>query len=337
VNKLPKILITLGDPAGIGPEVIAKALGANLKGYDAKIAVIGNHAILKKAAQSIHCELNFKNFMTPNDFDSLLPGEFGIFDDGDLSLSTHPMGLISAKAGEASIRWVKEAAKLALDGSVDAIVTAPINKTSAHEAGYTEVGHMEIFQEMSNSPQVATMLMTNNLNVVHLTTHKPLSQAAQYLTIENIFAKILLTDSFFKKYNFGPPKIGVAAFNPHGGESGILGSEEIEAITPAIAKAQSEGIFVSGPIPADSIFTKAIEGEYEAVLAMYHDQGHIAVKVHGWEQSVTINLGLPFLRTSVDHGTAFDIAGKGIANPAGMISAINAAVRVASQNGLGVE
>ena len=337
MDRLTKIAITMGDPAGIGPEVVAKALAAYPEGYGARLVVVGNYLVMEKASKDIGSSLRLKKITTPDDFNQLLPTEYGIIDDGDSDLVNHPMGTVSATAGESSIRWVKDAAYLALEGSVDAIVTGPINKTSAHEAGYAEVGHMEIFQEMSKSAQVATMLMTTDLNVVHLTTHKPLSEAHFHLTIDNIFAKILLTHDFFEKYNFGPPRIGVAAYNPHGGESGILGSEEIESISPAIIKAQDIGILAFGPIPADSIFTKAIEGEFDVVLAMYHDQGHIAVKVHGWEQSVTINLGLPFLRTSVDHGTAFDIAGKGVANPAGMISAIKAAVRVSSQNGLGVE
>ena len=181
---------------------------------------------------------------------------------------------------------------------------------------------MELFQSMTSAHDVATMLLTPGLRVVPLTTHKSLRVACDYVTKENILAKIQLTAAFFANHGINDPRIGVAGLNPHAGDDGLIGNEEIDEIGPAVELAQSAGITATGPIPADTVFTQAISGSYDVVLAMYHDQGHIAVKLHDWERSVTVNLGLPFLRTSVDHGTAFDIAGQGMADATGMSSAI---------------
>ena len=334
VSTTPTIAITLGDPAGIGPEVVAKALNDPQLSSLGNLVVVGNVGVLEQALQAAGSALHAVAVTDPRQ--PAESGTVGVVDDGDGTLARITVGEVSAEAGGASVEWVLKAARLALDGAIDVIVTAPINKTSANLAGYEDVGHMELFQSLTEAPQVATMLLTTGLRVVHLTTHRSLRIACDYVTRENVLAKLRLTDDFFKQHNGGPARIGVAALNPHGGETGLLGREEIDAIGPAVEDAVAAGINAVGPIPADSIFTQAIDGAYDVVLAMYHDQGHIAIKVQGWEESVTMNLGLPFLRTSVDHGTAFDIAGKGIANPAGMLSAIRTAARVASGGGLGV-
>ena len=334
MSTKPTIAITLGDPAGIGPEVVAKALADPQLRALGNLVVVGNAGVLEQALRSAGTNLHAVAVGDPRQpagHDSV-----AVVDDGDEELSDIALGQVSAEAGGASVKWVLTAARLALAGAIDVIVTAPINKTSAHLAGYEDVGHMELFQSLTESPQVATMLLTTGLRVVHLTTHRSLRVACDEVTRANVLAKLQLTHDFFLQHNGGAPRIGVAALNPHGGETGLLGREEIDAIGPAVADAQTAGINAIGPIPADTVFIQAIDGAYDVVLAMYHDQGHIAIKVQGWEESVTMNLGLPFLRTSVDHGTAFDIAGKGIANPVGMASAIRAAARIVSGGGLGV-
>ena len=201
-------------------------------------------------------------------------------------------------------------------------------------AGYHEVGHMEIFQRQTNATEVATMLMARRLRVVHLTTHRSLRIACDYVTKENVLEKIKLTDKHFRLWGFPEPRIGVAALNPHSSDGGLLGDEEQQQIEPAVASARSLGINAIGPVPADTVFVQAIDGEYDVVLAMYHDQGHIPIKVHDWARSVSVNLGLPFTRTSVDHGTAYDIAGKGMADPVSMVEAIKTAVAVVSEGRL---
>ena len=201
-------------------------------------------------------------------------------------------------------------------------------------AGYQEIGHMELLQSMTGSTNVATMLMTGGLRVVHLTTHRSLRLACDAVTRENVLVKIRLTHDYFRQYGFPTPRIGVAALNPHASDGGLLGDEEATAIQPAVTDARAGAIDATGPVPADTVFHQAINGKYDAVLCMYHDQGHIPIKVYGFEHSVSVNLGLPLIRTSVDHGTAFDIAGQGIAQAVSMVEAIKLAAHLASGHGL---
>ena len=324
----PTIAITLGDPCGIGPEVVAKALTMPATQESCVPLVIGSQLVLEQAAVVAGVALK----TAPVSSTEFAPGEdaVAVLDPGPpLSLADLGPGTLSAAAGKASAEWVLTAGRLALEGNVDAMATAPINKTALRLAGHEEVGHMELLQRLTEAPHVAAMLMTPGLRVVHLTTHRSLRAACEAVTTANILATLRLTHTFFAAHGFPVARIGVAALNPHGGEEGLLGAEEIEVIAPAVQAARSEGIDATGPIPADSVFTQAIDGRYDVVLAMYHDQGHIAIKVHGWAESVTMNLGLPFIRTSVDHGTAFDIAGQGIADATGMAAAIRVAADLA--------
>jgi 4-hydroxythreonine-4-phosphate dehydrogenase len=243
-------------------------------------------------------------------------------------------GLVNASAGKASMEWVEMATHLCLDGAVHAMATAPLNKEAAAAGGYKEIGHTELIESITKAPQVATMLMSGTLRVVHLTTHKSLRNACDAVTRENVLAKLLLTHEYFRQWGFDRPRIGVAALNPHSSDGGLLGDEEATAIAPAVNEARAARIDATGPVPADTVFNQAIDGMYDAVLCMYHDQGHIPVKVHGFEESVSINLGFPLVRTSVDHGTAFDIAGKGIASAISMAEAIKLAAAIASGKGL---
>jgi len=217
---------------------------------------------------------------------------------------------------------------MALAREVRAIVTAPINKEATIQASYGDVGHLEFLARLTHATEYATMLVTGPLRVVHLTTHYSLKEACSLVTGERIVAKLRLIQDTFRQWGIALPRIGVAALNPHAGEGGLFGLEEIEQIMPAIKEARESGINARGPLPADSVFTRAIGGEFDVVLAMYHDQGHIPIKVYDFEKSVSIALGLPFIRTSVDHGTAFDIAGKGTANCRSMEEAIKKAVNL---------
>ena len=196
------------------------------------------------------------------------------------------------------------------------------------------MGHLEFLARLTNATEYAGMLVTGPLRVVHLTTHHSLIQACDLVTRERILARLKLTHHSFQQWGFEHPRIGVAALNPHGGEGGLFGTEEIEQIMPAVKEAQALGIDARGPFPADSIFHRAINGEFDVVIAMYHDQGHIAIKVHGFEKSVAVSLGLPFIRTSVDHGTAFDIAGKGTADPQSLEEAIKVAIGLSEEGAL---
>ena len=320
----PLIFITLGDPAGIGPEVTAKSLEEIGDTDEYHTVVIGSHDVFKKTLETCSINLKFnliKSIEELNKDNNLIHL---------LDLNNTPnelqMGKVDAKSGKASVEWVLKAGELASKTTNSAIVTAPINKEACTLAGYKDIGHMEIFQSQTNSKEVATMLVADNLRVVHLTTHRSLRIACDYVTKDNVYNKIKLTHDYFINCGFINPKIAVSALNPHASDGGILGDDEAKQISPAINDAKNDGINATGPIPADTVFNQAIDGKYDVVLAMYHDQGHIPIKVHNWEKSISVNLGLPFVRTSVDHGTAFDIAGKGIAHHASMTEAIRQAV-----------
>ena len=320
----PLIFITLGDPAGIGPEVTAKSLEEIGNTDDYHTVVIGSHDVFKKTLET--CSINLKFNLIKSIEELNKNNNLTHLLDLNNTPNELQMGKVDAKSGKASVEWVLKAGELASKTTNSAIVTAPINKEACTLAGYKDIGHMEIFQSQTNSKEVATMLVADNLRVVHLTTHRSLRIACDYVTKDNVYNKIKLTHDYFINCGFINPKIAVSALNPHASDGGILGDEEAKQISPAINDAKNDGINATGPIPADTVFNQAIDGKYHVVLAMYHDKGHIPIKVHNWEKSISVNLGLPFVRTSVDHGTAFDIAGKGIAHHASMTEAIRQAV-----------
>ncbi len=333
MKSTARIAITLGDPTGIGPEVVAKAISHGSGLLDIKPIIVGSVDILNRELDRLNSPL--KAQLIKNADQLLAANTIGVLSPyNNERLINLPYGEISSEAGEAAVTWATTAGQLALDGQVDAIATAPISKEAARLAGYEDFGHQEIYQNLAGSSRVLTMLVTKNLRVVHLTTHHSLAKSISYVTKDGIVEALTMTNMFLHSHGFDSPRIGVAALNPHGGEGGLIGREEIEYISPAVAEAFAQGIQVIGPIPADTVFGQAVEGQYDAVLAMYHDQGHIAVKMHNWVESLTLNIGLPFLRTSVDHGTAFNIAGQGIADPSGMIEAITYAAVVANTSKL---
>jgi len=332
-TRKPAIAITMGDPCGIGPEVVVKALADPQVYASCRPLVVGNVYAMQEAVRLTGLPLQINETEDPATAGQD-PRVVDVTDIHNLNPEDITVGQISPTCGKAAMEWVTKAGELALSGTVDGIATAPLNKEAASLAGYTSIGHMELLQELSGAKTVATMLLAKNLRVVHLTTHRSLRVACDYVKKDRIFNFLQLTHESFLKWGFANPRIGVAALNPHGSDGGLLGNEEADEIAPAVTAAQERGINATGPIPADIIFHYAIQGRYDAVLAMFHDQGHIPVKVYGFEESITANLGLPFVRTSVDHGTAFDIAGQGIAHHTSMLEAIRLAVALSLGNGL---
>jgi 4-hydroxythreonine-4-phosphate dehydrogenase len=327
MDKKPVIGITMGDAAGVGPEVVVKALLNKEIAEACRPVVIGDAGVIAKALKMAgnQAELNLIGDLTLFKYDA---NRINILDLHNLAEKDFVIGQISAASGKASVEYILRAAQLALWHQIAAIVTAPINKEATRSAGYGELGHMDLLAHYTDTKEYATMLVSENLRVVHLTTHYSLKEAVNRVKKDLILARLNLTQKSFKAWGYAHPIIGVAALNPHGGEGGIMGDEEIEEIIPAINSAKEAGIEASGPYPADTIFNRALKGEFDVVIALYHDQGHIPIKVHNVEKSISIALGLPFIRTSVDHGTAFDIAWQGKADSTSMKEAIWAAVRL---------
>ena len=326
----PLIAITLGDPSGIGPEVIAKALSEPEIHEVARLFVIGTKQTVDKALIEVNSQVLTKIISKPSDAISDNQ-QISVLEISDVMSTNFPVGELSLDSARASHTWVEAAAKLALENQIDAIVTAPVNKEAWKAAGFKDTGHQEVFKRLSQSNYVATMLVSGQLRCMHLSTHLSLSEACDYVTKENVLRAIDLTHQYFLDWGFENPRIGIAALNPHGSDGGLIGNTEDLEIKPAIIEAVKLGIQAYGPVPADSIFNQAIDGQYDVIVVMYHDQGHIPIKVHGFEESISVNLGLPFIRTSVDHGTAFDIVGKNLAQSVSMTEAIKLASSLATR------
>jgi 4-hydroxythreonine-4-phosphate dehydrogenase len=326
--KKPFIAITMGDATGIGPEIIIKSLLKNNIYRICYPIVIGESRTMSKTIKALGLSLQL-NIIEHAEKAVGQPGTIDIIDLKNLDEKDIMTGKICPACGRAAMEYIERAAELSLTGEIQAIVTAPINKEATIQAGYGDIGHLEFLARLTKTTDYATMLVAGSLRVVHLTTHYSLRDAVKQVTKDRILSKLKLTHRSFQVWGFSRPRIGVAALNPHGSESGLFGREEIDQIAPAIKAAKAMGIDARGPFPADSIFNRAINGEFDAVLAMYHDQGHIPIKVHNFEKSISVALGLPFIRTSVDHGTAFDIAGKGIASSISMEEATKVAASLA--------
>ena len=319
-----RLAITLGDPAGIGPEVLVKALATITETSEVAIIVIGSAKPLQQAMTETGIELSISSIDRP---EQAMPGAgLQLLDPLPSSIAEFPRGEASAVAGAASVRYFEEAVALGMAGRIDAVVTCPINKVSVQKAGFVkDIGNQEILARMTSAPLTATMLMTPGLKVAHLSTHLSLANAVAAVRQPILIEKLRLTAEHLVRWGYESPRIAVAALNPHGGEEGLLGREEIDEILPAIQTLTDQGLNIQGPFPADSIFNRGIAGEFDAILALYHDQGHIPIKVHNFSDSVTATMGIPFVRTSVDHGTAFDIVGKNVADHHGLIQAAKVA------------
>ncbi|MGC9467834.1 MAG: 4-hydroxythreonine-4-phosphate dehydrogenase PdxA [Anaerolineae bacterium] len=328
---LPLIGITLGDVAGIGPEVVVKALRHKQLYEQCRPLVIGDARVFRdpKFAALVD-QIRLTEDLVTATFD---PDAVTLLDLHNVDPDTIAVGKVSIEAGRAAVEYVLRAIELAQSGEIDAIATAPLNKEAMRLAGYPYIGHTEILTEVTGTARCTTMLATEGLRVTHVTRHIPFRQIADQITEANVLETVLITASGMQRLGYEAPRIAVAGLNPHNGENGLLGREEIDAIGPAVEAARAHDIAAYGPIPADSVFFQTTRGDYDVVVCMYHDQGHIAVKTHGFEQSITITLGLPIIRTSADHGTAFDIAGQGIADETSMLTAIAEAAILARNRG----
>jgi 4-hydroxythreonine-4-phosphate dehydrogenase len=327
----PVIAMTMGDAAGIGPEVIMKSL-AHDDVYDlCRPLVIGDALRLQKAGRIVGTKLVVRS-LTPDQIEDALY-KAGTVDCIDLKLIPDdlPWGKLSAIAGDAAFRYMEIAAKLAISGKIQAICTAPLNKEALRAGGHKFPGHTEMLAALTGTPEVSMMLSTPKMRVIHVTTHIGLIDAIAKIEPKLVERTIARGYEALRRAGIANPKIGICGINPHAGENGLFGhGEEAEKIEPAVAACRAKGWDVEGPLPADTLFFRAQRGDFDLVVAMYHDQGHGPVKVLGLESGVNITIGLPVIRTSVDHGTAFDIAGTGKAEEGSMIQAILQAIQLAS-------
>ncbi|MGI5900150.1 MAG: 4-hydroxythreonine-4-phosphate dehydrogenase PdxA [Christensenellales bacterium] len=334
---LPTIGITQGDPAGIGAEVIVKALALKEVRSICTPVVIGDRAAVSDALRMTGLKLRIHICEKPADAlesdDVINLMDLALLEDG------FEYKKISAAAGDASFRYIRRAIELALAGEIKAVVTAPISKEALHMAGFKYAGHTEIFAELTGTKDYAMLLTSGSLRVIHVSTHVSLAQACKRATRERVGKVIRLGLEACRQMGVENPRIAVAGLNPHSSENGLFGTEEASDIIPAIEEAKGAGINVFGPLPADTVFVRAAAGEFDMVVAMYHDQGHIPVKLLGFKvgegagnysqvSGVNATVGLPIIRTSVDHGTAFDRAGEGRANEGSMVEAIEMAVQM---------
>ena len=327
MTTLPLLAITMGDPAGVGPEVTVRALAQYTLHALCRPLVIGDASVLRAAAEVCGVTAPVVAVADPASAGQT-PRQIDVLDLANVDPAEWHWGELSAGCGKAAMEYIERAMALTDAGVTAGIVTAPINKEATTLAGYKELGHMELFGRVYHATNQATMLVSGTLRCVHLTTHHSLRNALDRITRDRVLARIVTTHEDFRRWGMAQPRIAVSAVNPHAGEGGLLGDEEQRELAPAVADARARGIAAFGPYPADSVYVRAMHGEFDAVIAMFHDQGHIPVKVHGFEKSVSVALGLPILRTSVDHGTAFDIAGTGKADAESMAEAIKVAAQI---------
>ena len=333
----PVLGITMGDPAGVGPEIIARALGRDDVTASCRPVVIGDGGIMAAALAMLHSPLRLHAVERVAEC-AFAPGTVECLDLANVE-ATLPRAAVSAGAGRAAYAYIERAVRLCQSGEIRAMVTAPVNKEALAAAGVTHSGHTEILAALSATRDFAMLLMGKELKVIHVTTHVALRRVPELVTRERVERVIRLAQDTMTFLGVPRPKIAVCGLNPHAGEDGLFGDEETTSIGPAIAAARRDGLDVYGPLPADTLFSRARGGEFDIVVAMYHDQGHVPVKTLGFNydeatgtwtglSGVNVTVGLPFLRVSVDHGTAFDRAWKGIANPESMVEAIEVAVRM---------
>ena len=324
----PVIGITMGDGAGVGPEIIMKALGDKAVYEGCRPFVIGDAKMLVRAAGVVQSKLQIRAIHALSEAEYA----YGVVDCLDLNLlpADLPFGQVSPEAGHAAFMYLKQAIELANEGQIDAICTAPLNKEALHKGGHIYPGHTEILADLTGTKDFSMMLSAPKLKVIHVTTHVGIIDAVKMIEPQRVYNVILMAHETLQKAGYEKPRIAVCGINPHAGENGLFGyGEEEEKVVPAVERAQQEGIEVQGPLPADTLFFRTTRGDFDIVVAMYHDQGHGPVKVLGLEAGVNITVGLPIIRTSVDHGTAFDIAGKGIADEQSIKEALRQAIELA--------
>ena len=324
----PIIGITMGDAAGVGPEIIMKAMAVPEVYEMSRPLVIGDARRLRKAGQIVGSKLSVRPIQKPEEA-AFRPGEVEVV-DLPIIPEDLPFGKLSATAGDAAFKFIQRAVELAMAGRIDAICTAPLNKEALHAGGHKYPGHTELLAKLSGTEEVSMMLATPKMRVIHVTTHIGLLDAIEKIEPALVERTIRRGHDALVRSGMAHPRIAVCAINPHAGEGGLFGrGEEETKVIPGIKAARARGIEVEGPLPADTLFFRAGRGDFDLVVAMYHDQGHGPVKVLGLEAGVNITVGLPFVRTSVDHGTAFDIAGTGKADERSLVQALRDAVALA--------
>lgn len=335
--------ITMGDPASIGPEITAKALSDPAVYERCRPLVVGDVSVMEEALNITGLDKTLKIHGIKDVSEALFQyGTIDVYDMEAVDIRQLKRGQVSVMAGNAAFQYVKKVIELAMEHKVDATVTNALNKEAMNLAGHHFSGHTEIYAEYTNTSKYTMMLAHENLRVVHVSTHVSLREACDRVKKDRVLEVIRIAYQACKQLGIEQPKIGVAGLNPHSGENGMFGREEIEEITPAIESAKAEGILAEGPVPPDTVFSKARGGWYDIVVAMYHDQGHIPLKVVGfvynreekkWDAvaGVNVTLGLPIIRASVDHGTAFDQAGTGLASELSLINALDYGIRMAER------
>ncbi len=324
---LPLIGVTMGDPAGIGPEVVVKALPSTRR--VCRPVIVGDVPALVQTAATLRSGIQLVHWQPGESYPDQ-PGVLPVLALSELRETERRPGRPCAAGGEASYRYVEKGTRLSLRGTFQALVTAPISKAMWHAAGHSYPGHTELLATLTGTQDVRMMLVGARLRVILVTTHIPLAQVSTALTRDRIHATLELAARHLERFHgISAPRLAVAGLNPHAGEAGILGQEERTVITPAVRDAQNTGIRASGPFPADSVFVRATRGEFDGVICLYHDQGLIPLKLLSWEDGVNVTLGLPIIRTSPDHGTAYDIAGQGRADPRSLAAALALAVDMA--------
>jgi 4-hydroxythreonine-4-phosphate dehydrogenase len=319
---------THGDPASIGPENILKALAVRRPYYDhCRPLVIADQRVLEKSAQQLCISARFNTVTTPSEARGK-PGLIDVLDLQNADPDSFTPGQVSAAAGKAAVEYIIRATELAVAGEIAAIVTAPINKEAINLGGYHYAGPTELLADLTHATDVSMMLVSSKLRVLHVSTHVALSEAIARVKTARVLKVIRMADQACKMLGIRAPRVAVAGLNPHAGENGLFGNQEIDEIMPAIEAACAEGIDASGPWPGDTVFLQTVNGRYDVVIAMYHDQGHIPMKLLGFDEGVNVSIGLPIIRTSFDHGTAFDIVGQGIASETSLIAALDVAVQM---------
>jgi 4-hydroxythreonine-4-phosphate dehydrogenase len=314
------VAVTMGDPTGIGPEIVAKVFGED---GTHRAVVVGDVAMMRRAVDLLDLPLRVNAVERPADA-RFEPGTIDVVAATDLPADL-PYGQIDPRGGGAAYEYVRRAVELALADEVHAVATAPLNKEAMHLAGFRYPGHTEVLAELTGVRDYAMMLVTDDLRVVHVSTHVALSEAIRRVQPDRELTVIRLADRSLRLLGVQRPRVAVAGLNPHAGESGLFGTEDRDVIAPAVEAARAEGIDASGPWPPDTVFMHARQGRFDIVVVQYHDQGHIPIKLMGFDTGVNVTVGLPFFRTSVDHGTAFDIAGTGRADHASMRAALELA------------
>lgn len=318
------IAVPMGDPAGIGPEITVKSFLNSEVLEAANSIVVGDKKIIDKALEITGTDLQVNVIKEVEEAD-FSGNAINLIDLKNIDTDTFKFGEVQKQCGKAAFEYIEHAIKLAMDGKVDAMATTPINKESLKAAEVPFIGHTEMLEELTNSHDPLTMFQVRSLRIFFLTRHLSVKAAIDQMTAERVHDYIKRSYDALIKLGVEEPKLAVAGLNPHSGEGGLFGNEEIDEITPGIKRAQADGYEVTGPVPADSVFFQALNGRYDAVISLYHDQGHIAAKMTDFHKTISITNGLPFLRSSVDHGTAFDIAGQNIASSESMEECIKLA------------